>query len=237
MSYKTFEVDGLGSVTVYKRRGARSLRLSLANNGGLKLIMPIWASYRFGLNFVASQKEWVSKQPRQVNQLTHGMKIGKRYNLIFQEHEAPKIRTKVELESVIIYYPAHLNHQSAEVQESAKKTSIKALRRDTEDLILPRLKELAEQYGFTYRGGTVKHLKARWGSCNNQGDITLSLFLAQLPWPLIDYVLLHELMHTKVFGHGPKFWNAMNQHLSDVKELRKQIRSYRPAIIDSGLSE
>jgi predicted metal-dependent hydrolase len=90
---------------------------------------------------------------------------------------------------------------------------------------------LASQTGFSYASVGVKQLKSRWGSCNTQREIVLNLFLMQLPWKLIDYVLVHELTHTKVMRHGAPFWHEMERHLPHAKSLRKQMADYQPMLI------
>ena len=55
----------------------------------------------------------------------------------------------------------------------------------------------------------------------------------QLPWELIDYVILHELTHTVVLRHGPDFWSALARVDSKVDNHRKAIRAYQPTLIRS----
>jgi len=52
----------------------------------------------------------------------------------------------------------------------------------------------------------------------------------QLPWHLIDYVLLHELTHTKVMRHGAPFWKELERHVPRARALRKEIGSYHPIL-------
>jgi predicted metal-dependent hydrolase len=120
------------------------------------------------------------------------------------------------------------------VQNAARKASIRALRKEAEVLLPQRLQTLAQQTGLGYASVTVKQLKSRWGSCSADKDITLNLFLMQLPWHLIDYVLIHELTHTKVMRHGPPFWAEMESHLAGAKALRKEISKQQPILIPSG---
>ena len=90
------------------------------------------------------------------------------------------------------------------------------------------LQQLADQYGFAYNSVSMKQLKARWGSCSHKRDITLNIFLMQLPWQLIDYVLVHELVHTKVLHHGQDFWTSFAACLPDAKKRRSELRAYHP---------
>jgi predicted metal-dependent hydrolase len=56
------------------------------------------------------------------------------------------------------------------------------------------------------------------------------LYLMQLPWHLIDYVLLHELTHTKVMQHGTPFWQELERHVPHAKRLRGEIREFHPIL-------
>src|SRR5205814_2081858 len=116
------------------------------------------------------------------------------------------------------------------VQSAALKASVRALRKEAEALLPQRLATLADQTGLSYRNVSVKQLKSRWGSCSSAKDITLNLFLMQLPWHLIDYVLLHELVHTKVMRHGEPFWRELERHVSQPKQLRHEIGTYQPTL-------
>ena len=56
-------------------------------------------------------------------------------------------------------------------------------------------------------------MAARWGSCTPADrTIRLSRRLLGLPDYVVDYVLLHELTHLLVPGHGPRFWEAMSRY-------------------------
>ena len=77
-------------------------------------------------------------------------------------------------------------------------------------------------------------MTSRWGSCDQQHNIVLNLFLMQLPWELIDYVLVHELAHTQVLRHGPDFWQLMERLLPDCRSLRRRMRDHQP-VLDSSL--
>ena len=74
----------------------------------------------------------------------------------------------------------------------------------------PRLHELATAHGFDYRGVKIQPSRTRWGSCSARGDINLSYHLMLVPPHLADYVMLHELCHTREMNHSPRFWQLMD---------------------------
>lgn len=93
------------------------------------------------------------------------------------------------------------------------------------------LKSLALQHGFHYSSIKITKSKGRWGSCSSKGSINLSLYLMILPEHLIQYVLLHELCHTKEMNHSSKFWSLMNLVTNGkAKELRKELRKFSKEI-------
>ena len=73
-------------------------------------------------------------------------------------------------------------------------------------------------------GLTVRSLKHRWGSCSVRGQITLAAQLIELPLPLIDYVIGHELCHLRHMDHSPAFHAALRSLLPDARERETRIR-------------
>ena len=89
-----------------------------------------------------------------------------------------------------------------------------------------RTAELARLHGFAYRRVTIRRSRTRWGSCSAVNNINLSLFLMRLPSHLIDYVILHELVHTVHKNHAPVFWERLERHTGNARALAKEIRKY-----------
>jgi predicted metal-dependent hydrolase len=231
MPVKTVEIPSIGPVQLHKRKGARNVRITIGSNGTIRVTIPIWAPYKVGIEFAVSKSEWIqSRKPLPAILFNNGQ-VGKAHHLQFAHSETtPKIRTRIKGQEIWIFLPMGMEHDSPEAQAAATSAAIRALKLEATALLPQRLKIIAEQNGFSYRSVAVKRLKGRWGSCNQQTDIILNCFLMQLPWHLIDYVILHELTHTKIMAHGTPFWTELGQYVSDLKEIRKEIRQYQPIL-------
>ena len=72
-----------------------------------------------------------------------------------------------------------------------------------------RLAKLAAEHHFQYNRVSIRNQKTRWGSCSSNNNISLNMKLLHLPDQLIDYILLHELVHTRVKNHSQDFWNEL----------------------------
>ena len=89
-----------------------------------------------------------------------------------------------------------------------------------------RIKELADNFGFVYNKVTIRNQKTRWGSCSGKNNINLNMQLMNLPNHLIDYVILHELVHTKVKNHSPLFWGSLDIYVGNAKAIDKELKKY-----------
>lgn len=97
---------------------------------------------------------------------------------------------------------------------------------EAKTMLVRRLAQLAERHGFSYQKVTIRNQKTKWGSCSYKNNISLNIQLACLPQRLIDYVLLHELVHTKIKNHSPQFWAELDKYVGDAKALRSQLNAY-----------
>jgi len=71
---------------------------------------------------------------------------------------------------------------------------------------------------------TVRDSTTRWGSCGRDGSISLNFRLLFMPQGILDYVIVHELAHTKYRGHGPRFWGLVERVMPDHRERRRWLK-------------
>jgi len=123
------------------------------------------------------------------------------------------------------------------IQKQLQKIEQQAQRRDMPDLdidlektqmdLFNLLDHFSEKHNFPYNRAGFRCQKTRWGSCSGKNNISLNVNIAFLPKELQDYVLLHELVHTKVKNHSRKFWAELNRYTnSRAKELSRKLKKY-----------
>jgi len=109
--------------------------------------------------------------------------------------------------------------------EPQSKAEKERLRAALKARIAVRLPAIEQQTGLHCSGWTVRDMHTRWGSCNTQtGHINLSLMLATRSDAELDYVILHELVHTRVPNHGPEFYAYMDRLMPGWKRIRKSLK-------------
>lgn len=81
-----------------------------------------------------------------------------------------------------------------------------------------RLTQLADEFGFEYKRTTIRSQKSRWGSCSSNGTISLNDQLLFMPADTVDYLLTHELCHTRHMNHSAAFWRLVQTHAPDFRQ-------------------
>lgn len=97
--------------------------------------------------------------------------------------------------------------------------------------LIERVAELAEHYNFTYGKVTVRNQKTRWGSCSPANNISLNGKLTLLPAELMDFVILHELVHTRIKNHGKVFWSQLKAVCPMAEEFDRRMKMYRISLL------
>jgi predicted metal-dependent hydrolase len=232
MNHKIVELEGIGTVHLYKRKGSRSIRLSFMPTGEVRVSVPYWVPYQAGVSFAMARAEWIIKnRPAGSALLKHGDRIGKAHRLVFAQREVAQPRATLGTNQITVAYAAVMSPSHPSVQKAAQSAANRALKREAENLLPQRLRALAAANGYNFKSVTVKRLKARWGSCNQHKEIVLNFYLMQLPWQLIDYVLLHELTHTEHLNHSAAFWSRFERAMPGAKQLKKLLHAYQPVVI------
>ena len=80
-----------------------------------------------------------------------------------------------------------------------------------------RVLAIAGKHAFLYQKIRISSARTRWGSCSSRGTLSFTYRLVMAPPDVVDYVVLHELVHTQVRNHSKKFWNRVQEFMPDYK--------------------
>lgn len=157
----------------------------------------------------------------------HGQTIGHSHHLSIIENSDPRPATHTKNRHIIATAPTGTS-TDATVQDMIRASVIKALKKEAVAYLTRRLALLAERHGYSYEKVRFTHSGGRWGSCSNSGTVSLNIALMKLPLELIDYVLIHELCHTKEMNHSESFWRLVAAAEPQYRQHRKTLKSYTP---------
>ena len=114
-------------------------------------------------------------------------------------------------------------------------TQLSELRRAARQYLPATLERLAREHGFTYTSIRISSAHTRWGSCSGKNGISLSLFLMLLPEHLREFVILHELCHTRHHNHSTAFHTLLDSCVEGrERQLNKELKSYHIPRVENG---
>ena len=223
---KSILIDGLEHpVILSRRKGTRNIRLSIKSDGVVSVSVPYGVPEILARKFVENKAEWILKHHKPASLISDSAHIGKNHTLIILPSKTEKHSTRVTNTEIIIKLPDSLSSTSVMAQKIIKQACEKALLQESKILLPQRLEQLSKKHGISYKSCSVKKLKSRWGSCDNFNNIALNIYLIQLDWTLIDYVICHELTHTIHHHHQTSFWDYLSEIYPDYKNARKTIKA------------
>lgn len=224
----TIEDKEFGTITIRKIARSRSVRASVAPNGTLRISVPARAPMFMVKRMISGMRDDLRDllSTRPVVDIIDGAGIGKSHVMIVR-------RGSTELAKVNglrLTVNVRDDQPSDELRAVVRSKIVSILRKEAKHHLPKRIKYLAEQHGFSYSSLRFTHSSSRWGSCNSNKSISLNIALMNLPFELIDYVLIHELSHTVHLNHSKDFWSEVEQADPDYLQHRRMLKQHNPAI-------
>jgi predicted metal-dependent hydrolase len=230
----TIDTD-FGNIEFVRNLRSKYIRAHILVDG-LKVSLPAGATESDAIRFLNSQKKAIlAKQNKlRVKKKNHALELNFDTNIqtltfVVEVKSVERKDIFINLKNGIlsIEFPTRGDIKAEASQKHCWNGINYFLRKEAKRLLPDRTKQLAGKFGFQYADLKIQSSKSRWGSCSRARSINLSVFLMLLPTHLIDYVILHELCHTKEMNHGDKFWAWMDRVTDNKsKALRAELKKY-----------
>lgn len=141
--------------------------------------------------------------------------LGRKYYVeVIIENNSHTIEIDFTESKFKITVPNHLN-----TQENLRQAVENYYRLKAQEKIEPILRKKSKTIGLQYKTVKFMKLEKRWGSCTPSNTIIINFHAIKLPFSLIEYLVVHELVHTKIKSHSKEFWAELSKHISNWKEL------------------
>jgi len=208
------------------RSNRKSIAIIIEKDGRLIVRAPKRASMRQINQLVRENISWIERtqqearrkyrptKPRQYLEGEQFHYLGIQYPLIYVNRTVPKLSLKRNFEL------SKTSHNQAE------GIFIEWYRKQARIVFRDRADYFSSMFGFKYKGIRITSARKRWGSCNSRGGLNFPWRLVMAPMPVIDYVVVHELVHTEIKDHSKVFWTRLKSLMPDYKDRVKWLKEY-----------
>jgi len=199
------------------RTKRRSIALIVERDGRLVVRAPTRVKDEKILEFVNQKEKWILNKQEKAKALYPPFApkeyvneegfwyLGKIHPLQWTENQKPLL---------------YLNENFQLSQMAADKAPgvfEKWYRGQAYQIISERVQWYAAKHGFVYKHIKITSAQTRWGSCNSKGTLSFTWRLVMAPMPVIDYVVVHELVHLKTLNHSKDYWSKVRLIMPDYK--------------------
>lgn len=223
-----------GKITVRRSAKASQVRIRVSPDGTLYASIPLYAPVFLLKRMIKSSRdelrEMLKKAHAGKNSYENGMKIGKSHTLNVNISNNDELKVSRHGQRITVELPENIDLNDPKAVRAIRDVEISALRLEAKSYLPKRLAYLSNKLGLDYDRVRFSHASGRWGSCSSKGTISLNIALMKLPFELIDYVIIHELSHTKHMNHSPKFWSLVENADPDYKIHRRSLKQENPSI-------
>ncbi len=223
------------AVRVSKR--AKYMRLTVSLEKGLIVVVPKTMNKRQSTHlvpeFVRQKQDWILETLKKLQEKSlhcpmascqlpeqiHLPVIGQIFRVTYEAIESTQNKL------TLFHRDDFLLHIKGDIRQKKSVAALfEAFFKDyARSYLSAKLEHLASASGLNYRRLTIRAQKTRWGSCSVQKNINLNYRLLFLDTALVDYVLLHELVHTLHMNHSKAFWQSLENLMPDARILDKQL--------------
>ena len=212
-------------IDICQNKRTKRLRLVSGING-VQAMVPLNYNAKELEDFVASKRDWILKTSQYYGKLKErcgGLEpstiyfLGSRYRFNIVKDQQPSTMISDTLK-LITFHVTDMRRYKRYIHEWYKQ--------QTARIIADRLPMLANRFNVKYNKVSIKNQKSRWASCSKKGNMHFNLLLAAAPPDVIDYVMIHELMHLIEFDHSHQFWQLVKEADPGYKEHREWLVNY-----------
>jgi predicted metal-dependent hydrolase len=216
-------------IGICPNKKTKRLRLVSGING-VQAMVPLSYNPKELEIFVTSKRDWILRTSQHYSKLKErngGLEpdslyfLGSRYRFHVVKDKRPSIVVSDAIK-LITFHVTDRRRYKQHIHEWYKQ--------QTARIIADRLPTLASRFNVKYNKISIKNQKSRWASCSKNGNLNFNLLLVAAPSNVIDYVMIHELMHLIEFDHSHQFWQLVKEADPDYKKHREWLTNYASVI-------
>lgn len=205
-----------------QRKDIKHARIKVSEDGHVRVLVPhsftdddISALIAKKSKWIAKQRAFFSKKSRIELARNQLLLFGNRYSYFYDDTYSRKI--------VVDH-----NHKTIRAKRDLLEpaTQKRWYKNEARKYLVSRTEELAGRLHFKYKAIYIRDQRTKLGNCSDDRNISLNWRLVKAPTLVSDYIIIHELVHTKIMNHSGKFWTLLKSLYPDYKDAMNWLDKY-----------
>jgi predicted metal-dependent hydrolase len=220
------------TITYTLRRSfkARRIRLEVRQQTGLTVIVP--HSYKISQlpALLKSKERWIS---RNLQRFSNSHSLSARKELKYGDtipylgRDLQLVKQENHHGDIVVLSGNNLKVSPDLFNNGLLEPALEQwYRKEAAGLITKITDRLSSQIGISYQRIVIRGQKTRWGSCSRKKNLSFNWKLIMVPEPVIEYVIIHELIHLKEMNHSKRFWQQVAQYCPGWREYKKWLKQH-----------
>ncbi len=208
---------------ILERKKVKHARIRVSENLSVRVLVPENFDNTDIQNLLKKKQSWIDKNLNKFKSRTEKIKLHDNQILLFGNKYTYFYRA--EYHNKVVINKEHKTIQS-KINLLDKDQQLKWHKRYAKRHITKRLKEIAKEYKFKYNKVFIRDQRTKWGNCSTQKNLSFNWRLIKTPDFVIDYLIFHELVHTRTMNHTAKFWTELRSLYPEYPEAVKWLDRY-----------
>jgi predicted metal-dependent hydrolase len=222
-------MSDLPAYRIRRSRRARAVRLSLCPIRGLEVVVPEGYDPARVPMVVSRHREW----------LEHAWARLRRQRRDWPEGHDARLPVALDLKALEEQWAIHyqradrfgvrardglLSVRAPSASEQGLRERLRRWLKDrARDALVPWLDRVSARTGLAYGRASIRGQRTRWASCSSRATISLNYKILFLPPHLVDYLMVHELSHTRHLNHSRRFWGLVERHCPEYQACEREL--------------
>ena len=210
------------------RTRRKTIALIIEPDGSLLVRAPLRTSDASIFELIAKKASWIAKKQKEVRSTRSAhplhcfidgekfLYLGETYPLKITNNSRPTLYLKDKF------------YLSSAGVLRAKSVFTTWYKKQARQVLEERVSFYANLYSLKPKSLRITSARRRWGSCGARGNLNFSWRLVMAPIPIIDYVVIHELVHLLEKNHSQAFWSKVNNLLPRYQESKRWLDKNGP---------
>ena len=215
---------------ILKRSKRRRKTISLQISGAAEVIVsaPYFTKDFEISRFVQQKRDWIQRTIRKQKEALIQNKekefiCGEYFPYLGQAHPL-EVFYQQELPVGLVFWSNRFYLNCPDDRIDRKCYFIEWYKTKAPQYFVRQAENLGERLGLQPRNIRITVARSRWGSCSEDNNLAFSFRLIMAPPAVIDYVIIHELMHIKEKSHSSRFWKLMETAMPQYKTQRRWLK-------------